>query len=161
MPSALDDRTTAYVIAVHPHFEDLRQVAAQLAGLLVLAATGSKDSSPDHPMRSASKQVLAQADDGVRRAGVLVSERTRPHYSALVHASLALRQAISRADVSPLDVDAVMIPLRGAYSHLQRATLALPGFQIVSFEQACCGRASPWSKEDDRRLSPARGFRRQ
>jgi FtsP/CotA-like multicopper oxidase with cupredoxin domain len=135
----VDERTAAYAVAVHPHFEDLRQVAAQLAGLLVLAATGSKDSSPDHPMLSASKQVLAQADDGVRRAGGLVSERTRPHYRALVDASLALRQALSRADVAPLDVDAVMIPLRDAYSRLQRATVALPGFQIVSFEQACCG----------------------
>jgi len=45
MPSALrdappDDLTVAYIVESQPLFEDLRQVAAQLAGLLVLAATG-------------------------------------------------------------------------------------------------------------------------
>ena len=50
----IDDRTTAYVIATQPVFEDLRQVAAQLAGLLVLAASGSKESAPDHPMLASS-----------------------------------------------------------------------------------------------------------
>src|SRR5207247_1120661 len=44
--SMIDDRTAAYVIEAQPLFEDLRQLAAQLAGLLVLAATGSKDASP-------------------------------------------------------------------------------------------------------------------
>ena len=32
----IDDQTTAYILAVQAYFEDLKQVAAQLAGLLVL-----------------------------------------------------------------------------------------------------------------------------
>jgi hypothetical protein len=139
MPSALHDRQVAYVIAAQPVFEDLRQVAAQLAGLLVLAATGSKDSSPDHPMLSASKQVLTRATDGVKRVNVPSDDRARLHHRELIESAGSLEQAILRAGAWPIDVDAVMHPLRDAYTHLQRAAGALPGFSIVSFEQACCG----------------------
>jgi hypothetical protein len=140
--SAPDDRTAAYVIAVHPCFDDLRQVAAQLAGLLVLAATESKDSSPDHPMLSAARQVLAKATDGVKRVAVPAGDRARLHHHELIESAAALEQAIARADAWPLDVDVVLSPLRAAYTHLQRAAAALPGFSIVSFEQACCGRSN-------------------
>jgi hypothetical protein len=139
MSSALDDRTTAYVIAAHPHFEDLRQVAAQLAGLLVLAATGSKDASPHHPMLEGAKQMHAQAAEAVRRSTALVSERARPHHGHLLDASDALASALASLDTWPTDVDVVLVPLRDAYRHLQAASNALPGFQMVSFEQACCG----------------------
>jgi hypothetical protein len=142
MSSALDDRTVAYVIAAQPVFEDLRQVAAQLAGLLLLAATGSKDSSPDHPMLTASEQVLAKAADGAKRVAVPADSNARLHHHQLVEATAALEQAMRSARAWPIDVDAVQRPLRDAYSHLQRATGALPGFQIVSFEQACCGYSS-------------------
>ena len=128
----------AYVMAAQPLFEDLRQVAAQLAGLLVLAATGSKDSTPDHPMLAASRQVLAQAEDGVMRTGALVTESAQPHYRAVVEAAHALSQALERAGGCPLDVDAVLAPLRTAYTRLQDGAAALPGFQVVLFEQACC-----------------------
>ncbi len=144
-PSALnrasspgDDRTTAYIAAVHPRFEDLRQVAAQVAGLLVLAATGSKDTSPHHPMLESAKLVNVQAIDGVKRARVLVSENTRAHYHHLLDAGETLATACAAADSWPLDVDAVLVPLRTAYAHLRSASTLLPGFQIVSFEQACC-----------------------
>ena len=39
--SDVDDETVTYILATRKHFEDLRQVAAQLAGLLVLAAVGA------------------------------------------------------------------------------------------------------------------------
>jgi hypothetical protein len=134
----LDDRTAAYVVAAHPVFEDLRQVASQLAGLLVLAATGSKDSTPDHPMLLASTQALAQAGDGVKRIRAVVSERARPHCQGLVDANVSLNAALTRAKAWPLDVDAVLVPLRDAYTHLQSASRALPGFPVVDFDQGCC-----------------------
>jgi hypothetical protein len=139
MSSALDDRTVAYVIAAQPLFDDLRQVAAQLAGLLVLAATGSKEASPHHPMLASAKQLYAKADDGVKRAGSLVHERAREHYCDLLAASEALTRALAFLERWPTDIDAVLVPLRDAYGHLQAASRALPGFQMVSFEQACCG----------------------
>jgi hypothetical protein len=138
MPSALDDRTVAYVVEAQPVFEDLRQVAAQLAGLLVLAATGSKEATPDHPMLHASTRVFAQANDGVNRVGTLVTDGTRHHYRALVAARESLTRTLACADAWPLDVDAVLDPLRQAYAHLQDGSRMLPGFPIVSFDQGCC-----------------------
>src|ERR1043166_2914380 len=134
----MDDRTVAYVIAAQPVFEDLRQVAAQLAGLLVLSATGSKESTPDHPMLAASKQVLAHAQDGVKRAGALVTGRAHLHYKRLVDASDALNQALIHAGAWPRDIDAVLLPLQQAYTHLQQTSRRLPGFPIVDFHQGCC-----------------------
>src|SRR2546421_11815548 len=133
----IDDCTAAYVIDARPAFEDLRQVAAQLAGLLVLSAAGSKDSTPDHPMLSASTVVLAQAADSVMRVSALVTQRTLPHHRPLADAHSALDRALACAGAWPLDIDAVMHPLRDAYAHLQRAATALPGFQMVAFEQGC------------------------
>jgi len=139
MAAEIDDRTAKYVVAVHPYFEDLRQVAAQLAGLLVLVATGSKDASPDHPMLGTAKQVCAKGVDGVKIASSLVGERTAAHHRDLLAACEALSRALESAEKWPVDVDAVLVPLRTAYDHLQASSRELPGFQVVSFAQACCG----------------------
>jgi len=139
MPATLDDRTAQYIIAVHPPFEDLRQVAAQLAGLLVLVATGSKDASPDHPMLETARQVWANGIDGVKRASSLVGDRTETHHRNLLAACQSLSRALESAEKWPVDVDAVLVPLGAAYHSLQSASRELPGFQVVSFEQACCG----------------------
>jgi hypothetical protein len=137
--TTLDDRTVRYVMAAQPVFEDLRQVASQVAGLLVLAGTGSKDASPHHPMLESAKLACAQALDGVSRVFALTRDHTRAHHRNLVDAAAALTDAVASADSWPIDIDAVMTPLRTAYSHLQSASTLLPGFQMVSFEQACCG----------------------
>ena len=145
MPSALDDKTVAYVIASQPIFEDLRQVAAQLAGLLVLSATGAKTAAPDHPMLTSAGQLFAHAADGVERVRVSVTERARPHHDGLRGATAALRDALTATRVemgkpaSAADLDAALVPLRRGYGCLQHAAGALPGFQMVSFDQACCG----------------------
>jgi hypothetical protein len=137
----LDDRTVAYVIACQPHFEDLRQVAAQLAGLLVLKATGSRDASPDHPMLTTAQHLF---DDVRARVGqTQPGERARAHHVRLRRATdllgialAAARSALASADRT--DLDAALNPLRAAYDELQCATRALPGFRMVAFEQGCC-----------------------
>ena len=145
MRSALDDRTVAYVVAAQPVFEDLRQVAAQLAGMLVLFATGSKTAAPDHPMLTTASQLFAQASDAIERARPSVTERARPHHDALVHAAAALGEAMSatRRELGKpglaADLDRPLAPLRDAYARLQHAAAALPGFQMVAFDQGCCG----------------------
>src|SRR3954470_14172905 len=128
MSSALlDDRTVAYVVAAQPIFEDLRQVAAQLAGMLVLFATGSKTAAPDHPLLTTASQLFAQAADGVARVNASVTEPARQHYDALAAATASLRVAIDAARRElgkpgvAADLDAPMLPLRDAYQHLQHA----------------------------------------
>ena len=145
MPSALDDRTVAYVVASQPVFEDLRQVAAQLAGLLVLSATGAKTAAPDHPMLTTAAQLFDQASDAVERASASVTERARRHHDDLRKAATALQAALTATRLelgkppAAADLDLPLAPLRRAYACLQDAAAALPGFQMVSFEQGCCG----------------------
>ena len=153
MPSALDDKTVAYVIASQPIFEDLRQVAAQLAGLLVLSATGAKTAAPDHPMLTSAAQMFDHAADGVERVRSSVTERARPHHDGLSGAAAALRDALTATrrelgrPAAAADLDAALVPLRRGYACLQQAAGALPGFQMVAFEQGCCATGATLSHQ--------------
>ncbi len=140
----IDDRTVAYVVASQPVFEDLRQVAAQLAGLLVLSATGAKTAAPDHPMLTSAGRLFESAADSVERVRSSVTERARPHHDGLRGAVAALRDALAATrrelgkPAAAADLDAALVPLRHGYACLQQAAGALPGFPMVAFEQACC-----------------------
>jgi hypothetical protein len=139
---ALDDPTVAYVLAARPHFENLRDVAAQLAGLLVLAASGARSAAPDHPMLQSAEALFQASRDGIRTTRS--TERARPHHQHLTQAvdsiEAALLAARSRLGRPLADLDSVLAPLRSGYAHLQQAADALPGFELVGFDHACCGR---------------------
>src|ERR1700722_20753185 len=77
----IDEATAAYIVENQKCFEDLKQVASQLAGLLVLAAAGSKEAAPDHPTLGAARERFREADDALRRARP--TDRARPHYEHL------------------------------------------------------------------------------
>lgn len=145
MPPTLDDRTTAYVVAAQLVFEDLKQVAAQLAGMLVLFATGANTAAPDHPMLASASRLFEQAEDAVRHMRPSVTASARRHHDALTHAASSLRGALAAARIElgkpriAADLDAPLEPLRHAYDCLQQAASALPGFQMVAFDQGCCG----------------------
>jgi hypothetical protein len=132
----IDDATAAYIVENRKCFEDLKQVASQLAGLLVLAAAGSKEAAPDHPMLGAARELYREADDALRRA--LPTERARGHYGCLARAAASIGVALSEAE-GVLNVDRILIPLRAGYTELERAADALPGFEKVAYERACCG----------------------
>jgi hypothetical protein len=136
---AVDEATTRYILETRKAFEDLRQVAAQLAGLLVLAAAGSKSAGPHHPMLESAKQLFEEGHDAIRRARV--PKRAQRHHDSLLRAAGALQAALLAAYRSP-EIDPVLLPLREAYAQLQHASNELPGFPMVAFEQGCCGRAS-------------------
>ena len=154
MSHEIDDRTVAYVVASQPVFEDLRQVAAQLAGLLVLSATGAKTAAPDHPMLVTAAQIFDQAIDALERATTSVTDHARRHHDALRKTAAALRDALAatRQELgkppAAADLDAALVPLRHAYACLQDAAGALPGFQMVSFEQGCCAAGTIRLKAD-------------
>jgi hypothetical protein len=140
---ALDDLTVTYVLAARPHFENLRHVAAQLAGLLVLAATGARSAAPDHPLLHSAETLFQESIDGIRRTRT--TDRARRHHQHLTQAAAALDTALSAArdrlgrPDGRADLDPIMLPLRAGYSHLQHAANALPGFEMVAFDQGCCG----------------------
>jgi hypothetical protein len=145
---ALDDLTVTYVLAARLHFENLRQIAGQLAGLLVLAATGARSAAPDHPLLHSAESLFQESIDGIRRTRT--TDRALHHHQHLTLAAAALETALSaardhlgRPDGRTDDLDPIMIPLRVGYSHLQHAANSLPGFEMVAFEQGCCGSARP------------------
>jgi hypothetical protein len=132
----VDDETAAYIVENQRCFEDLKQVAAQLAGWLVLAAAGSKEAAPDHPALLAARELFRDASDAVPRARP--TERALVHHAHLARAASAIGTALREANRG-LDVDRILIPLRAGYAELERAADALPGFEKISYEHACCG----------------------
>ena len=136
---AVDEDTAAYILATRPAFEDLLQVSAQLAGLLVLAAAGSPAAGPHHPMLSSAAKLCEEAVEAVRQARVPPAARRQHRY--LLAATRALQRAI-RAGNAGIAMDPVLLPLRAAYARLQLASRELPGFPMVALEQGCCARKS-------------------
>jgi len=135
----IDDATATYILENRKCFEDLKQVASQLAGLLVLAASGSKEAVPDHPMLGAAGELFREANETLSHARP--TPRGQRHYEHLTRSSSAIGAALKEARVG-LNVDRILIPLRAGYSELEQAADALPGFEKVSYERACCaGRA--------------------
>ncbi len=135
----LDSDTLAYILESRKHFEDLRQVSAQLAGLLVLAAAGSQSAGPHHPMLESAAQLYRETAEAIHRARVTI--RARRHHQTLLRAAEALRKGLAAARSSP-HVDLALAPLRLAHDELQRASRELPGFPMVAFEHGCCGSAA-------------------
>ncbi len=140
LAAALDDTTVAYVVATQAAFEDLRHAASQLAGVLVLAASGAASGGPHHPALGAAAAILSVAADAVRSA--TPGARARRHHRHLIAAIDRLEVAVAEAahwsDDPGLSVDAVLVPLRAAYAHLQQAGRELPGFTLLDFRQGCC-----------------------
>ena len=124
----IDDQTVAYILATQTYFEDLKQVAAQLAGLLVLSASGSKSAVP----LQCTEQLYRNAADGLQ--SVRVTIRARRHHESLQAALAKLGDALSSAK----GTGDALIPLESAYADLRSAAKTLPGFEMVSFDNCCC-----------------------
>lgn len=134
--TAIDEKTATYIVENQRCFEDFKQVAAQLAGLLVLAAAGSKEAAPDHPTLLAARELFRDAEESFHRARP--TERAREHHRHLARAAGLIGAALAATD-GRLDVDRILKPLRAGYTELERAADALPGFEKVSYARACCG----------------------
>ena len=137
-----DDKSLRYLVEVHPAFDALRRTAAQLAGLLVLAAAGTKGAAPDHPMLQAAALTHAEAAD--RLLGLAVTGPVCHLHYHLTEAATAIATALAAAEnqfrraSDKLDVAIVLAPLRSGYDHLRHASHLLPGSTLVDLRHACC-----------------------
>lgn len=143
LSKSFDQATVRYVLATRPHFEGLRQAASQLAGLMVLAAAGAKSVTQEHAMLRAARCAHAEAVEGL--AAARVPPRASHHHRHLTEASSAIGLALARASESmhryaagSREIEPALAPLRRGYRHLQWASAALPGFELIDFQQACC-----------------------
>lgn len=132
----IDDATATYIVENQRSFEDLKQVASQLAGLLVLRAAGSKEASPDHPALRSARELFREAEDALRRTRP--TERAQKHYAHVTQAAEMIGVALQHTK-GALDVERILAPLRAGYSELEHAADSLPGFEKVSYAHACCG----------------------
>jgi hypothetical protein len=132
----VDAETAAYILQTQRAFEDLRQVAAQIAGLLVLNAAGANTATPDHPLLRSAAELHRGAIDAVHLSQPTL--RARVHHRCLEDASTFLAAALLAAREG-VQIDPVLVPLRRAYERLQEGSAALPGFEMVAFSQGCCG----------------------
>ena len=76
----LDDATAAYVCAVQPAFDLLRQAAGQLAGLLVLSVACARNAGA-HQMLELACEAEAEARDTILAVGISLPLR-RPTITA-------------------------------------------------------------------------------
>jgi uncharacterized protein (DUF3084 family) len=144
-PGGLDDATLAYIEAAEGCFEDLRQVAAQLAGLLLLSASGARSAGPHHPMQAVAADLFDAARDATLRLNPR-SPLAKHHHLHLRAATENLAETLALLRSGPSGREGVTAPtqkLTSAWQELSHASRALPGFDLVDFSQACCAEHRP------------------
>jgi hypothetical protein len=135
-----DPRIFDYVVAAQDRFESLRRCAAQLAGLLVLAAAGGRVDN-DHPMVELARDTHGLAADATFSANA--PSGAKHHHRHMLGATknlatslAAMPNALTKRDAE--SVDKALHFLRAGFLELQNASRCLPGFEIIDFEQGCC-----------------------
>lgn len=139
----LDEPTVSYVLAAQRPFDDLRQAVGHVSGWLVLAALRAADAVADHPALLRAAELLGECRQTLPQ--MRATARAREHHECLMRAArtldLAVRSAQTRAQArTDADIHRLSLTVKAAYADLAAATAALPGFQIVSFADACCAR---------------------
>ena len=104
-------------------FEDLKLVAAQLAGFLVLAGIGAR---LDPLLLTSAELVYRNAADRLRSTRV----PQRHLIAAAAKLDAVLTEMRAQRDALPL--------LQSAYVDLRKASRAIPGVQMITFEKGCC-----------------------
>ena len=139
----LDEALILYIQRTQPAFDLLRQVEGQFAGLLALAAAGSKAAAANHPIQATAREAFAEASERLRE--IAPPSGGRHHYHHLSEARKLIGQALEHAEAAlrarsdpKSNLDAAFEPLQLAHRHLQWAAFALPGFEMVAFSQGCC-----------------------
>jgi hypothetical protein len=82
-------------------------------------------------MLELARRLHQEAADGL--LATKATRRAQEHHRYLAQASAALYTALAQPEV-----DLALVTLRAAYADLERASHSLPGFEMVSFEHACC-----------------------
>lgn len=141
----LDDASEIYIAKVKDAFEALRDIAAQIGGLLVLVATGS-ELADGSMMLERARESFAQACEQLSSA---CSTTRTQHFNrhlvrsvGLISSSLKAFSNAGRKSNHASLVPAALGMISAAISELRTATHCLPGFEIVDLRSACCGCAN-------------------
>lgn len=135
----LDEATITYVLDMGVPFESLRRAAALLSGMLLLAAAGSKYATPQHPILEMAHASLERAMESIQ--SVTVPARAAHHHFHMLKSARLIGNALASCKLNgalATDLDLVLSILREAWDDLRSAAAALPGFEIIAFDRACC-----------------------
>ena len=124
MNTAVDDLTAAYIAQVSPAFEDMRQVAAQLAGWLVLHRVGGGEGTAEHLLLKVARELLRCSREEIETQAP--TPAARPHHEALRRAAAYLERAFPEGG-------RVETNMKAACRQLNRAARLLPGFSPIEF----------------------------
>lgn len=138
----MDDACQRYVVQAKPVYSAYTDCARQLAALLILQASSVRPQLPEHPMLQALQdevQALREALSALQPSPravhfhrhLLAAERALQHcHDAL----LVLRRPHQREQA----LDQALLHVKTAWQHLSWAARALPGFESIDLNQACC-----------------------
>lgn len=136
------DAVGLYAAGCRPIYEDLRRVIGQLAGLLILAQLTARTEMADLAEMSQCRARWQQAAD--RLAPLRAPSGLEPHRRQLEQAVAfsgtvidgfqTLRRGMNAGD----RLDRMSAQVRRAYAHLDAASSAKAGLQMVDFTHACC-----------------------
>lgn len=135
----LDDATRRYILAAQPVFDDLRDVAAQLAGLMVLAGSGASSAAIDHPMVQVAAERWRGAREGAR--ALRAPAAAAHHHHHLVRTAEIVGRVLGavRDDAGLVGRLGTPLPLlNAAWREVEHTAAALPGFRTLDLTQACC-----------------------
>jgi hypothetical protein len=138
-PLAFDDAMRRYLAEARPAFDELRDVTSQLAGLMVLAASGAGVATTDHPMWAVATERGWAACEVVR--SLRVPPPARHHHRHMVWAAEALGGTIAtmrEAGTRAGRLNAPLGLLKTAWQEIVHAADALPGFGTIDMQQTCC-----------------------
>jgi hypothetical protein len=138
----LEDAALRYVLDAQPVFETLKRVTTQLAGFALLQAVGARDAHMQDTPLAQARRALGPALDGLR--ALKPPSTATHHHRHLSGLAGALEQALAHSEASIVGArreelaQAARPYLDAAISHLRSASRLLPGFEVVSLDQACC-----------------------
>jgi hypothetical protein len=134
----LDDADGDYIAQAGPAFEDLRQVVAELAGLMLLRNLASGPGFATTCVTAHAQELFRAAADQI--AALRPGPRCGHHNLHLRAAVESLRPLLDRASwprlVGPEGQGADR--LKAAWAEVVHAANALPGFETHDLSQACC-----------------------
>lgn len=157
-PAGLDDRLAAYIAAAQGPFDNLRQAASQTAALMVLAVSGARSATPDHPMLALAEALHEEALDALGAMRVPDAARHHAYHLRAAARRIGGALAAARSQLHGGDagaMDAVLAPLNAGWTELRHAGAALPGFEVIGFSQSCCA-AHAWMRPQAPETRPRR-----
>jgi hypothetical protein len=137
----LDSASEIYASRAKPIFASLRDIASQVAGLLVLSSVGNADAC-DHPMRGGAVRELTDTIDCLRSLGP--TQRTKHFHDHLLQSSYWVGNALQVFPKVPTyekdgtSIQSALESIKRALTELRSAARFLPGFEVVDIGSGCC-----------------------